>query len=250
MAKNDTNSPTPPTLPPAPAPPRPPKSSSVYPSLDPNAALKGAQKWMGTNHRSKMCAQFSQEGLLNGKSGNYDNAKQWYEDASKRKWVKTSAPPAGVPVFYSGNADTKLGHVAISAGGGYVYSTDAQGDKVGKVRYDKLWGGTGSGQYLGWSSMVRTDRKNHYAKVNYDPKTVGNAPKVSVTGLPKDTTKTSGSDTAVVKSTIDKAPSSFTEAFTASGPESSSSQPLAMSNPKLSRQFAGANASGNIPRVG
>jgi hypothetical protein len=233
-----------------PLPPKPPKPPSVYPSLDANAAVKRAQKWVGTNRRSEMCAQFSQEGLLNGKSGNYDDAREWYNDAAKRNWVKTGAPPAGVPVFYAGNAEKKHGHVAISAGGGYVYSTDAQGNKVGKVKYNELWGGTGSGQYLGWSSMVRTDRKNHYAKVNFDPKTVGNAPKVIVTGLPKDITKTSGSDSAVIKSTVDKAPASFTEAFTASGPDGSSSQPLAMSNPRLSKQFAGIKTSGNIPRVG
>jgi len=236
---NDDRNPTP-----------PPKPPSVYPSLDANSAVKRAQKWVGTDRRSGMCAQFSQEGLLNGKSGNYDDAREWYNDAAKRNWVKTGAPPAGVPVFYAGNAKNKHGHVAISAGGGYVYSTDAQNNKVGKVKYNELWGGTGSGQYLGWSSMVRTDRKNHYAKVNYDPKTVGNAPKVTVTGLPKDTTKTSGSDSAVVKSTVNTDVPSFTESFTPSSSSESVSQPLSISIPKVSKQFSGLTAGGNIPRVG
>jgi hypothetical protein len=140
--------------------------------IDPNSALARTQKWMGTNHDSTMCAQFVQEDLLNGRSGNYDDAKQWYNDASKKKWVRTSAPPAGVPVFYAGGK-TGHGHVAISAGNGYVYSTDAQGNKVGKVRYDQVWGGKGSGQFLGWSSMVRTDRKGGYARVNFDKSSAG-----------------------------------------------------------------------------
>lgn len=64
-------------------------------------------------------------------------------------------PPAGVPVFWAGG---QFGHVAMSAGMGECWSTDAtQAGRVDKVRIDDLsraWRYT----YLGWSEDLNGQR--------------------------------------------------------------------------------------------
>lgn len=148
--------------------------------LDANKAVSRAAQFLGEAHKSTYCDQYVEESIL-GHGGVYDDAKQFYNNAASKNWIKTSAPPAGVPVFYAGNAEKGHGHVAVSAGGGYVYSTDAQGNRVGKVKYNELWGGTGSGKYLGWTGNIQTSKDGNWSHINYDPKSIGNAPSVNVT---------------------------------------------------------------------
>jgi hypothetical protein len=60
-------------------------------------------------------------------------------------------PPAGVPVFYSGG---RHGHVAISAGGGRIRSTDCPSDgRVGETDLNwpqRRWGHN----YIGWARNI------------------------------------------------------------------------------------------------
>lgn len=66
------------------------------------------------------------------------------------------SPPVGVPVFFS--TSNPAGHVALSAGDGYVWSTDIgpQGNAPGQVRLvsiqtiESTWGA----QYLGWADEL------------------------------------------------------------------------------------------------
>lgn len=148
--------------------------------LDANQSVSRAAQFMGQIHNSRMCEKYAEESVL-GHGGVYGSAKDYYNWASGKNSVKTSAPPAGVPVFYAGNSGTGYGHVAVSAGGGYVYSTDVSGNRVGKVKYNELWGGTGSGQYLGWTGAIQKTKGGAATRINYDPKSVGNAPSVNVT---------------------------------------------------------------------
>lgn len=76
--------------------------------------------------------------------------------------------PADVPVFWSGGHDG-AGHVAISAGGGYCYTTDWNGQSAvwTKVKISdiaKRWGL----HYLGWSETLNGVRV--HAHVTYDGK--------------------------------------------------------------------------------
>lgn len=76
----------------------------------------------------------------------YNSAIEAWEGAKNKR--TTGTPPAGVPLFWRGG---KFGHVALSAGGGYCYSTDIKRrGKVDKVligEIKKRWGYT----YLGWT---------------------------------------------------------------------------------------------------
>jgi hypothetical protein len=120
-------------------------------TLDPSNAVAFAEKHGGHYDYDGYCSRFT-ENALTGHGGVYDSAKDWYNASVKNKVVNTTKlPPAGAAVFYQG--DPENGHVAVSAGGGYVWSTGVKG-KVQKVRYDQLWGGNGSGTYLGWTSKV------------------------------------------------------------------------------------------------
>lgn len=65
----------------------------------------------------------------------------------------TGTPPAGVPVFWKGGSKG-YGHIALSAGGGYVWSTDVkrrgQVDKVSIGAIARAW----NQRYLGWTEDV------------------------------------------------------------------------------------------------
>lgn len=64
-----------------------------------------------------------------------------------------STPPRGVPVWWTGGSNG-YGHVAISAGGGYVISTDyPSSEKVGRARIDALTKGWNL-RYGGWSEDI------------------------------------------------------------------------------------------------
>jgi len=238
---------------------KPPKKPPGYPNIDPTLATDYAKNSLGNTNRSNWCAQWVQESLLGGKSGNYDNATQWYNESAKKNWLKTTAPPAGVPVFYAGNATTGDGHVAISAGNGFVYTTDATGTgtATGKVRYDKLWGGTGSGKYLGWTGNVRTNRDGGYAHVNYNPKTGDQTSSAENYTTPK-----TGVNSGKVKVTPSPKPGAAPKAprlsssSNAASPSPSEDGSVAgnvnlqsIHNPNISKQFSGVTQ-GNIPLVG
>jgi len=151
----------------------------------------------GQSHDHGLCQTFGESSIL-GHTGVYNTAKEYNDWAKKQgssHYNTDTPPPAGVPVFYAGNADTQQGHVAVSAGGGYVYSTDANGDRVGKVRYDQLWGGKGSGKYLGWSDAIQGKRGGSAQYIKYDTSTVGKAPAVPKYSGTSSTPASSGSDT-------------------------------------------------------
>jgi len=165
--------------------PKVPKASG----LDWKASVARAAHWNGLPHDSEMCDAYTQESIL-GHSGVYGSAKEHYNTVLKRGTVYTSAPPAGVSVFYKGS---EFGHAAVSAGGGYVYSTDINGNRIGKVPYNKVWGGHGAGQFLGWSPDIQTRKGGGWTHVNYDRSTVGKAPRVAVataSGAPAPTPNT------------------------------------------------------------
>jgi hypothetical protein len=115
-----------------------------------NRALEAYAHAAGTHWNSRYCEK-AVEDAYGREIPNYASAKDAYEAQQKAGNVQIGVPPAGAAVYYQGNAN--YGHVALSAGNGYVWSTDANGDKVGKVRYDQLWGGTGSGKYLGYTTF-------------------------------------------------------------------------------------------------
>lgn len=244
MAKTDPSKTTPPPIKPPPV-----VNNNSNSGVDPNDAVKAAQKWLGTTHRTGMCAQFVQESILGGKSGNYDDAKEFYNWAKDKKWLKTSAPPAGVPVFYKGR---EFGHTAISAGNGYVYTTDAQGNKVGKVPYDKVWGGTGSGEYLGWTGNIRTDRKGGFTHINYDPLSDYASPGGTVTSVNSAKVKVTPTPKAGVAPKPKPKPSPSAQAapsVSADGVAAGNVNLQSINNPNISKQFSGVNQ-GNIPVIG
>jgi hypothetical protein len=184
--------------------PKPPKPIG---GLDPNEATSRAAKFMGQVHKSRKCQQYAEESIL-GHGGVYGSAKEYYNWATGQKSIQTSAPPAGVPVFYAGSSKNNYGHVGVSAGGGYVYSTDVNGNRVGKVKYNELWGGKGSGQYLGWTGAIQTSKGGKTTNINYDPKSVGKAPTVKVptsTGVKSDKNRGSIFNAGAIGSAIGKA---------------------------------------------
>jgi hypothetical protein len=76
---------------------------------------------------------------------------------SKTRYRHASTPPKGVPVWWTGGS-RGFGHVAISAGGGYVISTDAGGrGRVGRTSIAHItnaWGQT----YRGWTEDINRIR--------------------------------------------------------------------------------------------
>jgi hypothetical protein len=76
---------------------------------------------------------------------------------SKTKYRHGSTPPKGVPVWWTGGS-RGFGHVAISAGGGYVISTDSGGrGRVGRTsiaHITRAWGQT----YRGWTEDINRVR--------------------------------------------------------------------------------------------
>jgi len=80
----------------------------------------------------------------------YGSAEKGYKGADFRHG-SSSTPPLGVPVWWTNGGD---GHVAISIGQGYCYSTDikrhGQVDKVAISYITRKWGH----QYRGWSEDI------------------------------------------------------------------------------------------------
>jgi hypothetical protein len=76
---------------------------------------------------------------------------------SKTKYRHGGTPPKGVPVWWTGGS-RGFGHVAISAGGGFVISSDTGGrGRVGRTsiaHITKAWGQT----YRGWTEDINKVR--------------------------------------------------------------------------------------------
>lgn len=238
----------PPIVPDVPKPPKPKPPIDTTPydkGIKYQDIVSRAAGHEGHIHRSGKCQQFAEESIT-GSGGLYGSAREFYDWSKKGKYLQTSAPPAGVPVFYQGSSKNNYGHVAVSAGGGYVYSTDANGNKVGKVPYNKLWGGTGSGTYLGWSPAVKT-KKGGVSYINYDTTTVGKAPTVKVRAFKESGSSSSPSPTpspSPSMSDIDTTPMS----------EAPGTVNLSSLTPGSSPQFSGVASqvpgTVTIPKVG
>lgn len=121
-----------------------------------SSALKLAQAYK--TYASGMCLKFVRS-LYNVPVVYPDAATAW----RNTKYRHTSTPPKGVPVWWTGGS-RGFGHVAISAGGGYVISTDYPSKgRVGKVKIStltKAWGQT----YRGWSEDINGYRVYKAAK--------------------------------------------------------------------------------------
>jgi len=111
------------------------------------AAVHNASTWVGHSYPAGWCLRWVRErfgiGLL------YGSAALAWRSAKHRH--QSGPPPRGVPVFYTGGR-SGFGHVAISAGGGYIYTTDLPNmGRVGKVHWKepiRRWGMT----YAGWTN--------------------------------------------------------------------------------------------------
>jgi hypothetical protein len=119
--------------------------------MDPNAAVNWANSQIGKNDYDHYCERFFENAY--GKTGNYASARDYYNSAAKSNTLQTGTiPPAGAAVFFRGNP--QFGHIALSAGNGYVISSGI-GGKVEKVKISdmgKLWGAEGA--YTGWADPV------------------------------------------------------------------------------------------------
>lgn len=100
-----------------------------------------------------LCLEFTRTTLDTGPK--YGSAKEAYSHVAPGDRHGGAEPPPGVPVFW------KVGtwwHVAVSAGGGYVWSTDilrkGKVDKVTIGYISRRWGAT----YLGWTETLNGKR--------------------------------------------------------------------------------------------
>lgn len=95
------------------------------------------------------CQEFTRKAL--DVHGGFPSALSAWRGVAKRDRNPSRTPPAGVPVYWKGG---KYGHAAVSAGGGYVFSTDIKRrGKVDRVPLDLIearW----EYEYLGWARTV------------------------------------------------------------------------------------------------
>lgn len=100
-----------------------------------------------------LCLQFTRTALdVPAKAG---SAIEAWSDVAAGDRHGGQNPPPGVPVFWRIG---RWGHVAVSAGGGYVWSTDilrkGKVDKVSIAYLSNRWGAT----YLGWAETLNGKR--------------------------------------------------------------------------------------------
>lgn len=94
-----------------------------------------------------MCDNFVANMYGLSASGYYTASDHWNAVPDQYKHPNDGNPPAGALVFWGGGA----GHVAISDGNGYVFSTDQpSAGNVGHVPLSAITQGWGK-QYLGWT---------------------------------------------------------------------------------------------------
>lgn len=111
-------------------------------------ALKFAEEHVGTNAYDHMCEKSVENAY--GKTGVFPSARDAYLTASHSGSLRNDpVPPAGAMVYLKGNKT--YGHVALSAGDGYIYSSGIGGkyEKVKLSDMPKQWGPEGA--YLGYS---------------------------------------------------------------------------------------------------
>lgn len=98
---------------------------------------------------SNQCQRFTRTCL--GVGGGFPSAITAWRGTAKADRSPSRTPPAGVPCYYSGG---KYGHAVLSAGDGYVYSTDIKRrgkvDRVPLSMVENRWGYT----YLGWTRTI------------------------------------------------------------------------------------------------
>ncbi len=111
------------------------------------------QKDRRTNGWRGYCLKFSRM-AAGAPGGTYDAVTAWKQAKYRHS---TGTPPRGSFVFWSGGRSGH-GHIAVSAGGGDVYSTDLHtSDYVGRVPISLVhqrWGL----KYLGWTEDVNRVR--------------------------------------------------------------------------------------------
>jgi len=119
-------------------------------------AANASRDWQG------WCLKFVR--IMLGVGTQYNSAIDAWNGAKTKH--TTGTPPKGVPVFWR---ISQFGHVALSDGGGYCYSTDIQRrgkvDRVPIAKIGSRWGAT----YLGWSEDLNGERV-------YTPPTSGSTP--------------------------------------------------------------------------
>jgi|SRR5262245_29468470 len=110
------------------------------------AALLNASRWVGKSYPPGFCLRWVRERY--GIDARYGSAAVAWRYAKDRR--TSQPPPRGFPVFYLGGPGG-FGHVAISAGGGWIYTTDLPTPgRVGRVSWiepARQWGHT----YAGWT---------------------------------------------------------------------------------------------------
>lgn len=104
----------------------------------------------GTYWGVGMCLKFSRT-CAGAPGGVYDAITAW---RNARHRHSDGTPPRGSMVFWSGGSKGH-GHIAVSDGGGYVFSTDiVRSGRVNRVSIAYLSTRWGNLQYLGWSEDV------------------------------------------------------------------------------------------------
>lgn len=95
------------------------------------------------------CQEFTRRSL--GVGGGFPSAISAWRGTAKADRNPSREPPAGVPVYWKGG---KYGHAALSAGDGYVFSTDIKRrgkvDRVPLKWVEDRW----NYEYLGWARTI------------------------------------------------------------------------------------------------
>ena len=113
-------------------------------------AVVWAQKQVTQPSKSwyMLCLQFVRLSL--GVAAGHPSAEKAFYATTRRRGT-TTTPPPGVPVWWTNG---KHGHVAISAGGGYVYSNDiVRRGKINKVSISYITRNWGQ-KYRGWTEDI------------------------------------------------------------------------------------------------
>lgn len=133
------------------------RARTTIPMRDPNRRINRelAVTWAGLQILNPLkdwtnrCQEFTRRSL--GVGGGFPSAITAWRGTAKADRSPSRTPPAGVPCYYSGG---KYGHAVLSAGDGFVYSTDIKRrgkvDKVPLHMVETRWGY----RYLGWSRTI------------------------------------------------------------------------------------------------
>lgn len=114
-------------------------------------------RWKDKTDWLNDCQMFTRMALGNGGgAANAISAWRMVRTADRVKVTASTPPPLGVPVYWSGGHD---GHAALSAGEGYVISTDikrkGKADLVPIGLIAERWKGY---KLLGWAKTINGER--------------------------------------------------------------------------------------------